>query len=349
MNKKPPFHAITHLGPALLHLAFWALYAGLEYLANYIHYQNKAILVRDILLSLPMLMAATYFIALVLVPRLLWRRRRWLFLLAVLAAAVLVNYGRLQLTHWIHYLNEGYAIRLPGSKVFKNVLRDYAVIALAVCLQIIRDWDRKDLHNRRLQLEKQAAELQFLRAQIHPHFLFNTLNNLYGLALRRGDLAAEGILRLSALLDFILYECNAERIPLSRELDVIEKYIELEKLRYGERLLLNTDFEQADPQTLIVPLLLLPFVENCFKHGAGSDYENGWIRLRAASENGRLYFTAENSKYDNNPQCLRDQHIGLENVRRRLRMLYPNSHQLTVEDRGEAFCVRLWVNGAGIE
>lgn len=322
------------------HVLFWAGFAGLDFAANGIHYADRAILLRDTLLSLPILMGAAYFVGYVLVPQLLWRGRRWAFLGASLLVAVVVCYLRWRSTLWIVFLDEGYRLALPLSKVFKNVLRDYAVIALAVSLQIIGDWDRKDRHNRVLQREKQEAELQFLRAQIHPHFLFNTLNNLYGLALTRSERTAEGILRLSGLLDYILYECNAPLIPLRKELEVIDKYVELERLRYGERLDLRLDFDGADSSIPIAPLLLLPFVENCFKHGAAAVDGNCRIELQVTTDSDSLTFTAVNSRRPDHRQR-EGQSIGLQNVRRRLNMLYPNRHELEITEEERWFRVKL--------
>lgn len=326
----------------VLHLLLWTAYAAVEYAANLPHYPDRMGLLRETLFFLPVIALPFYFVAYFLVPRLLWRGQKPLFWLSCAAVFLLVMIIRLKFTHWYWSWQEGEYLRIPLSKVSKNLFRDYAVIGFAVALKIIRDWDRKDRLAIQLQGEKRDAELQFLRAQIHPHFLFNTLNNIYGLALKNAPQTPDSILRLSGLLDFILYECNTEKIPVQKEIDLIRHYIELERLRFGERL--NLVFNAgAPPETaLIAPLLLLPFVENAFKHGAGAANGAVFVKIDLRLDGKTLWFQVENSKSPGNkPEANGSKGIGLRNVEKRLQLLYPDRYRLYKTESSDVFLISL--------
>jgi len=144
----------------------------------------------------------------------------------------------------------------------------YSVVALASFIKILKQWFQNQQLTQQLEKEKLEAELKFLKAQINPHFLFNTLNNLYALTLKKSNKAPEIVLKLSSLLDYMLYECNAPFVSLDKEIQLIKNYISLEKLRYGNRLKIDFTVEGNTSEKQIAPMLILPLVENCFKHGA---------------------------------------------------------------------------------
>lgn len=315
----------------LLHLLLWATYVAVEVVANLPHYDDWRELLGQTLWFLPVIALPFYFVAYFLAPRLLWRGRRLLFWLACIGVFLLVMIFRLEWTNVYWNLMNEREIRLPLSKISKNLFRDYAVIALGVCLKIIRDWDRQERLTLLLQHEKRDAELQFLRAQIHPHFLFNTLNNLYGLSLRQSPHTPDSILKLSGLLDVILYDCHGERIALAKEISLIGMYIDLEKLRH-EPGRLDLQFRHADlpDEAQIAPLLLLPFVENAFKHSANGSTGPVFINIDLFMRENVLHFQVENSRdpayHDNKPVDKKG--IGLRNVEKRLQLLYPGRHSL---------------------
>lgn len=332
----------------LLHLLLWAGYVAVEFAANLPHFRDRGELLRETLFFLPLIALPFYFVAYFLAPRLLWKGRKTLFWLSVGGVFFLQIIFRLQWMHWYWLLTNGEEIYLPLGKISKNLFRDYAVIALGVCLKIIRDWDRKERLTSRLQTEKRDAELQFLRAQIHPHFLFNTLNNLYGLALRQSPHTADSILKLSGLLDFILYDCNAERIPVRKEVDLIQQFIELEKLRHSPGRLQLEFRHDAPPDTVqIAPLLLLPFVENAFKHGANGAGERVWIKIDLHCQAETLYFQVENSR-DARPAGAQrptdKKGIGLRNVEKRLELLYPGRFRLQKIEGRDTFLIALQID-----
>ncbi len=228
------------------------------------------------------------------------------------------------------------------SRLLSSFIAIYSIVGIAGAIKLIRL--RRQQRDREQQLirEKLESELHFLRAQVNPHFFFNTLNNIYGLARKKSDQTPEAVMRLSKLMRFILYECTGNRISIEQEIKIIEDYIELEKLRYNERLkvIFKKNIDQKSQS--IAPLLLLPFVENSFKHGASETRFNSKIEINLTLKNYELSFSIKNNKerdLQNNPQGL-----GLQNVRRQLELVYPNNHELTIHAEEESFSVFLKIN-----
>jgi two-component system LytT family sensor kinase len=213
-----------------------------------------------------------------------------------------------------------------------------SVAGIASSLKLARRQWQSRVYEQQLKREKAEAELKFLQAQIHPHFLFNTLNSIYSLARKKEDVTADAVLKLSQLMRFMLYEASRPLIPLSREIEVVRDYVELEKLRYGARLKLTMNVQVDSPTRQITPLILLHFVENAFKHGASESRSDTTIRIHILEKDGQLNTTISNSheKKTSTPET----GIGLKNIRRQLDLLYPH-HQLTVEETTDQFTVNL--------
>jgi sensor histidine kinase YesM len=192
---------------------------------------------------------------------------------------------------------------------------------------------------RSLIQEKLTAELRFLQAQLNPHFLFNTLNSLYALARRKSDQTTDVILKLSSLLRFILYEADKKYIPVSQEILILENYIELERIRYDEKLSILFEKKLEAPDFSITPLLLLPFIENAFKHGAAETRNDSFIHIRMElKQNGQFLFDIKNNTENELKEI--QENIGLKNVRRQLELLYPD-HQLIISATDHLFHVYL--------
>ena len=327
----------------LIHMALWSLYVLSEYAANFIHLRpaEELIFWRATLLSLPLLVLPTYFIVLVAIPRFLKPNRFVLFALVIMVVAVLIFAGRIKWMELIEYLNHGHIISMPAGKVLKNVIRDYAVVALAVCIYIIGDWRRKQKINEQLVKAKAETEIKLLKGQLHPHFLFNTLNNIYSLALKKSELTADSILKLTELLDYLVYWTGKDKVEISKEVQLIKNYLELEKLRHGDKLKLDVDLDIADQSELVTPLILLPFIENCFKHGGAKRGEPFWIKMKLRIYSKKLVFNVENSKKSVINTNNENSGIGLKNIRERLQLVYPHRHQLVISNKTEFFGVRL--------
>jgi two-component system, LytTR family, sensor kinase len=200
---------------------------------------------------------------------------------------------------------------------------------------VLHDWWVGQKEKQELVKRTLHSELKFLRSQINPHFLFNTLNSLYALALKKSDEAPEMIIRLSEMMRYMLYECNVRLVPLEKEIQYIKNYIEFEKIRLGRKVEIKLSMEGEFEEIMITPLLLIPFVENAFKHGADHMLDNGLIDIKITVENNILNLYVMNNKIEKAifHEKKKSGGIGLENVRKRLELLYPQNHLIElVED-----------------
>jgi sensor histidine kinase YesM len=332
----------TSLREISFHTLFWVVYVFLEYIANVIHLApgKELIFLRSTLLSLPVLMIPTYFIVWFAVPRFLQKKKIIYFLLCVIGVMGFIFFARIKWMELVNYINEGQYWKMPAGKMLKNIIRDYSMVALAVCIYIIGDWRKKQQLNEQLIKAKAEAELQLLKGQLQPHFLFNTLNNIYSLALQKSDLTADSILKLTELLDYLVYWASKEKVALSKEVELLKSYLNLENLRYGEKLKLHTEFSTISPKVKISPLILLPFVENCFKHGGAGEKGIFWINLKLKVYEDEFIFNIENSKKKKKDNTVNGG-VGLRNIRQRLALIYPKSHSLEIDDNEDFFSVRL--------
>jgi hypothetical protein len=228
-----------------------------------------------------------------------------------------------------------------GASRSLGMHRILGVAGFAACIKFMKYYYEKKSISDLLEKEKLKAELQSLRAQIHPHFLFNTLNNIYSVTQNLSLEASDMILRLSTLLRYILYECNKPEIRLSQEFKILNDYISLESIRYSKTLDLKIRLPENTDRLMIAPLLLLPLIENCFKHGASKMMDNSWINIQAEVKENILNIKLINGKPDHVPSDKVHNGIGLSNVRKRLELLYPNKHDLKILLEADLFVVAL--------
>jgi LytS/YehU family sensor histidine kinase len=208
-----------------------------------------------------------------------------------------------------------------------------SVTGIACSVKLIRKQSQSKLMEHALQREKVEAELKFLKAQVSPHFLFNTLNNIYALARKQSSQTPEAVMKLSKLLRFMLYDASQHEILISDELKLIEDYIELEKLRYNDRLKVVFTVDIDNPNQRIAPLILIHFVENAFKHGAGESRFDIKINIAITLKASELTARFINTK-GNTPTTKLENKIGMHNTKRQLELLYPK-HQLTIVNDDE--------------
>ena len=189
------------------------------------------------------------------------------------------------------------------------------------------------------------SELRFLKSQINPHFLFNTLNNLYALTLKKSDKAPEIVIKLSEMMRYMLYECNEKRVPLVKEVNYLRNYLDLEQLRQSDKISINFTVEGDIGNQEIAPLLFIPFLENSFKHGLNTQIREGFVDIRMKVADQDVEFYIENSKGEMviQPTGRPSGGIGLENVRRRLNILYPDRYNLRVSDNPNTYSVYLTI------
>lgn len=305
-------------------------------------------------LLLPVAIATTAVLGEVLMPRYLMRRRYGLFALYAGYTAVGSVYLELVVLVVFYIFVAEYqidAIDPTALDVLDLIVGLYLIVFLALCIQLGRRWYFAQTLQARAQqarleaeLKLREAELALLKAQIQPHFLFNTLNNLYGLTLEKSEAAPEVVLQLSDLLDYVLYRSSAERVPVEDEIAFIRNYVELEQLRYDERLEVTFESDGIPEEATVAPLLMIPFVENSFKHGIRPSLGRTWLKVKLAVHESHLYVYIENSKPDGAPAGRVEsaaKGLGLDNVQRRLDLLYPGRHELKIEDGPDRFAVRL--------
>lgn len=210
-----------------------------------------------------------------------------------------------------------------------------------LAIKYYKDWYKKQRESEMLIRENNQAELQLLKAQIHPHFLFNTLNNIYSFTLT-GSLQAAGLVdKLSGMIDYITTEGEKPLVTVEKEIQLINDYIGLEKVRYGDRLDMQVEINGEYKNKMIAPLLMIPFVENCFKHGASMMRGKQWIQLIININDKDLDFNLSNSKPSQPNTTKNKTGIGLINVKKRLGLLYPGRHQLDIHSTDNTFSVYL--------
>jgi len=218
-----------------------------------------------------------------------------------------------------------------------------SIAGIAAAIKLMKYWYVKEQRNLQLQKENIAAQLQLLKAQVHPHFLFNTLNNIYSYTQKVSPTGSTLVMGLSDLLRYILHEGNKPLVALDKEFKMIEDYMILEQIRYGDRLDINKEFPSDTNGLTIAPLLLLPFVENCFKHGTSQMLEQAWIRLAIDIDGNTLKMTLINAKVPVKDENKPVSGLGISNVRKRLELLYPGKHELTIREEEDVFIVKLTV------
>lgn len=211
-------------------------------------------------------------------------------------------------------------------------------VFLSTVLKFTLDWFLNERIQRDLENQRLSAELAFLKSQINPHFLFNSLNSIYSLAYQRSETTPEAILKLSEIMRYMLYECNDNKVDLGKELLYLQNYIDLQKIRYSNKAFVDFEVNGLISSQRIVPLLLISFIENAFKHGVANDPLSP-ISIVMDVEPEHLLFRMENKKHQFNKDATSG--IGLNNVKRRLDLLYPGKYKLKIDDGADVYTSEL--------
>lgn len=278
---------------------------------------------------------------LVLIPNFLNRKRYKLFALSIIAT--LITYGLVKYGFGLIFkeivLDHRKGESVGFWKYFFNTFFITTIfLFLSAVLKFTIDWFLNERVHRDLENQRLTAELSFLKSQINPHFLFNSLNSIYSLAYQKSDTTPEAILKLSEIMRYMLYECNDNKVDLSKELQYLQNYIDLQKIRFGNKAFMNFEVLGEVSNQQIVPLLLISFIENAFKHGVANDAQHP-IKMRINVEDGRLFFFIQNKKHSHNRDNIGG--IGLPNVRRRLDLLYPGKYNLEIRDEADTYTCQL--------
>lgn len=291
---------------------------------------------------MPVSAALVYINIYILIPFYLYRKKYLYYAVLLVLAMVSMAYAD-QLIKRL-YIHFGYTIYTYTSglgikSLFSEAVGLFYLAGFATGVKLSKDW----IQNQQLMKEKEKqyleTELNFLKTQIHPHFFFNTLNNLYSLTLKKSDQAPEVVLKLSALMSYMLYESNAPRVSLNKEISYLQNYLDLEKLRFGQRLVVHFEMEGQIDEVSILPMILILFVENSFKHGVKNNINKIIIEISLKVEGAFLFFKIKNPVGENIPS--ENTGIGLKNARRRLELLYGKNYQLDISEKDNEFIVSL--------
>ncbi|MCK8523109.1 histidine kinase [Aquimarina sp. D1M17] len=299
------------------------------------------------LLLLPSRLIAVYVNWFILIPMFLYRNKLLpYFAILILVLLILAIAHRYFVLYWgfptyFPQWMEGQKIEpLHFAKLLQALLIIISPVAYTTGFKLFMDWYKQRRQTEVLIQEKTNAELKFLRSQTNPHFLFNTLNSIYGLALAKSEKTPNLILKLSDILSYTLYESNTQKVLLSKELKLIENIIALEKERYEKRVKIDYVVEGEVDGIQIPPLILVPFIENAFKHGLKNEVKKGWIKVHITVTKEHLMFTAENSISKQEEES-NGGGLGLQNICRRLDLLYGDDKKLLIDKTEEAFIVNL--------
>ncbi|MFT3935128.1 MAG: histidine kinase [Chitinophagaceae bacterium] len=337
------------------HCIFWCFYV-IIYTGNYLTGNDYIVSVIPTLLLLPIHISFTYTQLYVLIPRFLLRRRIAAYVISsLLFTQFMYAVNQVYYSFVVYPLKTGESCPYfkwnllwtinPGE--LRTIFSLFMICGLAISVKMLKKWYQESNRRQQIEKEKLSMELDMLKAQVHPHFLFNTLNNLYALTLVKSDRAPLAVSHLADMLRYILYECNERQVPLEKEITALKKYMELEKLRYGNRIELSFSCTGDTRRLNIAPLILLPFVENSFKHGVSEQIEQCWVNLNLHAEGDIFIFNLSNSRNEEPPKE-NTGGIGLQNIRKRLDLLYPGLYTLTVNEEHEMYAVKLQMKLAAI-
>lgn len=328
---------------ALIHSLYWLLITGFfifekKYLIQKasMPYFVACVTVRVALLIVIAYLNLQYFL-----PKYLLKKRYLNYFTAVILSVI----GYLTVQSLFDYYLYGYVVGpMRNSALMESLSYNFFstlwYLGLMLALKLSLDWYGQQLTIQRITVEKLNAEVNFLRAQINPHFLFNILNNLYALTLKKSELAPDVVLKLSEMMEYMLYDSTDEKVLLEKEVTYLNNYIELERLRFSGEAAIELNINAQLNGQEIAPFLLLPLIENAFKHGLSKQPDHSRLNVDIGLERSTLTVTIENTK----PPVVVNVSkggIGLVNLRKRLKLLYPDRHQLELEDRKNTFLAKL--------
>ena len=325
----------------LHHILFWLLLFAAWHFFRYQDYPRNAavwmslIKVADLALLVDI---ANY----VLIPKLLYKKRYWLFgiifLLMIVTSSIIKMYvlGLL--------MNNPRMFSLAGGlkgRIYDNVIPHILLVCTGAAFKLMLDQARIQRRLAEMAKEKADAELGFLKSQINPHLFFNSLNSVYFLIDKENTEARKTLLQFSDLLRYQLYDCNADQIEIEKEVAFLKDYIHLQELRKDKQYRVSVNVGEEVKGFYISPLLLIPFVENAFKHISHYNDQHNFVEVSLHRKNGSLEFLVKNSKEERQHRTEPVGGIGLNNVRRRLELLYPDKHALVVKDMEGTFSIEL--------
>ncbi|MEX0361062.1 MAG: sensor histidine kinase [Allomuricauda sp.] len=317
--------------PIRYHIIFWVVYFLFNSIRWGSYFHDYWYSFKSNMLEFPLHMIMVYFNIYYLVPKFILSKRYKTYVLLLMLALGCHYFVRVGLSYWwvcevIWREAEGIHEPFGFNHIVTVVLGEVYVIGLVTAIKFTVEYVVQLNKSKHLLALQSETELKFLKARIQPHFFFNTLNNLYALTLQRSKKAAEVVLKLSEIMEYVIYDINMKKIPLAKEIKYIKNYIELERIRHGYQLNCDIQTEGQLDGVKLPPLLFLPFVENCFKHGQLSD-GSIWIKMKYEREGDLLVFYLTNEFGPTDTEKTKDG-IGIANTRRRLELLYGETYEL---------------------
>ena len=332
------------------HVIFWLIYFLLNILRWGNYFDDYIYALKTNIIGFPVHMILAYLNIFILMPRFVYKRKYFLYIVFLIASLLFMVFVKFNLTFYLVSEN----IWPEGPQIIHNFTFSYAidmmigelyVMTFVTAIKITMDWLKEQKRITDLEKIQSETELLFLRTQISPHFFFNTLNNIYSLAIEKSEKTPKLILKLSELMRYLLYETKTKRQSLEKEIICIQNYLDLEQIRYGELLKVETTISGDIMGKKIAPILLLSFVENAFKHGANKNIGNVKIDIDFKVVEDFLHFTITNPT----PEITKHKQgivspggIGLKNVKKRLALGYkPDEYNLSIENKNKLFIVNL--------
>jgi len=328
------------------HILYWGLWSALYVNLNYLikeHTPYTSWLFFE-LFVVPVKFTCAYTIAYLIMPKFLYTKRYLAFVLS--SAMTVLFFGYLLFVVYKNCVSPIMNFQMPDQFNLEFVYKALELIyisGLVVCIKFFQNNLHQEQINNALRQEKTEAELKYLKSQIQPHFLFNTLNNLYGMVLSNDKKAPNTIVKLSEMLEYMLYDSDSDTVLLKDELENLDNYIALEKIRYDRKLDLKFQKGEIPDDLEIAPMILIPFVENAFKHGPAKEEGESKIEIDIQYEDGVFHFKVDNSFSKEQMDERIKSGIGLTNVKKRLELIYPENHTLTIKN-GNRFSVDLKLN-----
>lgn len=344
----------------LTHVLFWI---SLSFLYTQIVFRGDMPFWDQYLLNVvlfPSIILASYLLVYYQLPKLIHKKKYLIFgitlILSLYFSMVLARVLTLYIAEPVLGMDGAYPgmlINIISSvdRLFNGYLLTIVLgVGLMATIKMMKQNIEQKQRAERLEKEKHKAELNFLKAQIHPHFLFNTLNNLYTLTLQKSDQAPKTVIKLSEMLDYMLYQCNDKQVPIHKEIKLLNNYIDLERLRYGERLEFSFEQDIDNSESPIAPLILLSLVENAFKHGASGAIRKPKIEINISVKNNLLKARVYNTKPEkaqSDPSEYKAG-IGVSNITRQLELIYPNVYTLQKDEKEGYYSVDLEIQLANL-
>lgn len=325
-----------------LHVLFWLLIYAVWFYLRYQDYSSKVIALQITLVKVAALAAAVYTTNFLLVPRLLYQKKYFYAVAAFVGVIFLSSIIKVFLMAQI--LHQPDLFSVSGNlktKLYENLISDFFLVLTGACFKLIFDQMKMQQRLTEIAKEKAVTELNFLKSQINPHFLFNSLNSVYFLISKENLEAREALHKFSEMLRYQLYEGKDTMVPVEKEVGYLKDYVDLQKLRKNANCSVEFNCAADIKGFSIEPLLLISFVENAFKHLSHFNTKTNHIKLDIHRSNGIFYFSVLNSKEEGHKTTERSGGIGLNNVKRRLELIYPGKHELEINDSAEQYSVNL--------